>query len=129
MVLDRKLIQAAFLCSALSTPALAHGAAISAEEAFLTRISTEFVPRMQRKYMDRAICRIVCAIDIAAFRASLLLAESLEQWYVEGISDGVPKVTVDLLERWELSLSMPYYLDVTEIPDCAHRSLLLPTCH
>ena len=129
MGLDRRLIQAAFLCGGLAMPAFAGGAEISDEDALLGRISTEIIPRIQLEYVQAAIGQFTAAMDIATFRARLILDEGLQQWYVEGIYDGVPtRVTADLLERWALSPSMPYYLEAIDIPDCAHGSVLLPNC-
>lgn len=51
MGLGRNLIQAAFLCGALAMPVLARGAEVSAEDALLTRLSIEIVPRLQREYL------------------------------------------------------------------------------
>ncbi|OOO25098.1 hypothetical protein EFR00_19480 [Rhizobium sophoriradicis] len=109
-------------------PPLAHGAEISAEEAFLVHISIETVPRMQREYLRVNLQRLGKreTIDIASHVAS----ESVDRWYVEGIFDwvnGLPHepipgeevvVTGELVERWQLSPFRPYYLEATEIPDC-----------
>ncbi|WP_245294337.1 hypothetical protein [Rhizobium aegyptiacum] len=110
-------------------PALAHGAEMTAEDGFLTRISSEVVLRMQREYMRTAISDFVQAMDIGAFRARLMREEALQQWYVEDLYDGLPvRVSAELLDRWALSPSMSYYLEAADIPDCAHGSLLLPNC-
>ncbi|MDK4733591.1 hypothetical protein [Rhizobium sp. CNPSo 3490] len=128
MGFDRNLIQAAFLSVALALPAFAGGAEMSAEEAFLARIHSDVLPRMQLEYLQTAVSQFVHAIDIAAFRARLMREEALQQWYVEDIYDGVPvRVNAELLDRWALSPSMPYRLE-TDVPDCAHGSVLLPTC-
>ncbi|MBX4960969.1 hypothetical protein [Rhizobium binae] len=129
MDLDRKLLQAVFLCVALAMPALAHGAEMSAEDALLARISTEVVPKMQREYLRINLGRLGKGetIDIAAY----VISESRDRWYVEGIFDGVNAlphapvpgeevvVTGELIERWQLSPFRPYYLEASEIPDCA----------
>ncbi|MBX4973108.1 hypothetical protein HJB51_26185 [Rhizobium lentis] len=123
-----KRIHAAVLGAALAMPAFTHGAETSAEEAFLTRISSEVVV-MQRDYMRTAVGQFVKATDIAAFRARLVREEALQQWYVEDIYDGVPvRVNAALLERWAMSPSMSYHLETTDIPDCAQGSVMLPTC-
>ncbi|MBY5329774.1 hypothetical protein GR198_28105 [Rhizobium leguminosarum] len=139
MGLGRNLIQAAFLCGALAMAALARGAEISAEDAFLTRLSIGAVPRLQREYLRLALGRLGgerTTIDLDAY----VLAEVFERWYVEGVYDGIPSlphepipgedlvVTGKLIEQWQLSPFMPYYLEVTEIPSCANSSILLPNC-
>ncbi|ANM02766.1 hypothetical protein AMC78_CH00621 [Rhizobium phaseoli] len=128
MDFDRKLIRAAFLCGALAMPALAHGAEISAEDALLARISAELVPKMQREYLRATLRGYVegGVIDIASY----VISESRDRWYVEGIFDGVNAlphapvpgeevvVTGELIERWQLSPFLPYYLEASDIPDC-----------
>jgi len=37
-------------------------------------------------------------------------------------------VTGKLIEEWQLSPFMPYYLEATDIPSCADSSILLPIC-
>lgn len=131
------MIQAAFLSVALAMPAFAGGAEISAEDALLTRISIEIIPKMQREYLRNNLGRLVKGetIDIAAW----IVSESLDRWYVEGIFDGVNAlphapipgevvVTGELIQRWESSPFLPYYLEAPEIPVCANGSILLPVC-
>ncbi|OWV72142.1 hypothetical protein ATY77_11475 [Rhizobium sp. R634] len=127
MGFDRIWIQAAFLCSALAMPGLGHGAEASPQEAFLTRISTEIVPRMQREYLRATLRRYGegTVIDLAAYAWS----ENFERWYIEGMFDGTTAwphtstpgeepVTGEVFELWQFSPFVPYYLEVTEIPDC-----------
>jgi hypothetical protein len=128
MGLDRKLIQAAFLCGALVMPALAAGAEISGEDAFFSRLSTEAIPRLQRQYLRETLIRFGqgVAIDLDVY----LRAKDSDWWYVEGAFDGIPSrphapipgedmvITGELYELWQLSPFIPYYLEVTEIPDC-----------
>ncbi|MBX4865801.1 hypothetical protein [Rhizobium bangladeshense] len=129
MGLDRKLIQAVFLCAALAMPVFAHSAEGAADEALLSHVSTEVIPEMQREYMQTAVGKFVHAIDIAALRARVMREQTLEQWYIEGIYNAVPtKLTAEQLERWAESPSLPYYLEATDIPDCVHGRVLLPTC-
>ncbi|MBX5151709.1 hypothetical protein CO660_20375 [Rhizobium sp. L9] len=122
MGLDGNLIQAALLCGALAMPVLAYGAERAAEEAFLARLSTEVVPRMQREYMRVRLPSL--GIDIASYYARI----SLNRWYVEGIfePDEDLVITAERMERWELSPFLPYYLEETEIPDCA--AMLSSSC-
>jgi len=71
MGLGRNLIQAAFLSGALAMPALARGAEISAEDAFLARLSIDAVPRLQREYLRAALRRLGgerTTIDLDAYR-------------------------------------------------------------
>ncbi|MGO7133202.1 hypothetical protein [Rhizobium leguminosarum] len=127
MSLDRKLIQAAFLCAALAMPAFARGAEESAaEDAFLTHISVETIPEMQRKYLQATLPVHGTVIDLGVY----LSAEKFDHWYVEGVFDAVPLgphapipdeevvLTGALFELWQFSPFIPYYLEVTEIPDC-----------
>ncbi|MBB2678775.1 UNVERIFIED_ORG: hypothetical protein M2312_002277 [Rhizobium esperanzae] len=127
MDFDRKLIQAAFLCAALPMPALAHSADTSSQEAFLTRISAEVIPRMQREYLRSTLRRYGedGVIDIAAYAWS----ENFERWYIEGMFDGTTAwphtpipgeelVTGEMFDLWQFSPFVPYYLEVTDIPDC-----------
>ncbi|MDF0695364.1 hypothetical protein PYR71_02330 [Rhizobium sp. MC63] len=128
MWLGRTLIQTAIFSGALAMPPLAYGAEISAEEAFLVRISTEVVPTMQRKYLRATLIRYTegTTIDLAA----RFMSENAPRWYIEGISDGVsPRphapipgeemvVTGEMFELWQFSPFVPYYLEVTDIPDC-----------
>ncbi|WP_342635261.1 hypothetical protein [Rhizobium chutanense] len=58
MGLERKLIQAAVFCGALVMPVFAHGAEISAEDAFLARISIEIIPKMQWEYLRANLGRL-----------------------------------------------------------------------
>ncbi|MBA5805168.1 hypothetical protein [Rhizobium changzhiense] len=129
MGLDRKLIQAAFLCGALVMPALTYGADPSAEDAFLARLSSDAIPRLQREYLQATLSRHGegSVIDLDAY----LLSENFDRWYVEGVFDGTPLgphapipgedlvVTGQMFEQWQLSPFMPYYLEGTELPDCA----------
>ncbi|NKL76746.1 hypothetical protein [Rhizobium leguminosarum] len=138
MGLGRNLIQAAFLCGALVMPVLARGAEVSAEDALLTRLSIETVPRLQREYLGATLRRQDegTTIDLARYR----WLEDFDRWYVEGIYDGITSrphlpipgedvmVTRELIEQWQLSPFIPYNLEVTEIPDCADSTVLLPTC-
>lgn len=119
-------------------PALAAGAEISAEDTFFSRLSIEVIPRLQRAYLRVTLSRYGegTAIDLAA----LFKAENAPRWYIEGIDDGVSRrphapipgedlmVTGQMFEQWQLSPFLPYYLEVTEIPDCANNSVLLPIC-
>ncbi|UWU28641.1 hypothetical protein N2600_01275 [Rhizobium sp. WSM1274] len=128
MVWNRKGIRAAFVCGALAMPAVAGGAEISAEDALLARISSEVIPRMQREYLRTNLERLGKGetIDIAVY----ILSESVDRWYVEGIFDGVNAlphppipgeevvVTGELIQQWQLSPFLPYYLEVNDIPDC-----------
>ncbi|MBY5557706.1 hypothetical protein HFO41_15390 [Rhizobium leguminosarum] len=126
MGLDRKLIQAAFLGGVLAMPALAHSAEISAEEALLARISAEAIPKMQREYLQATLPVYGTVIDLGAY----LSAAKFDHWYVEDVFDGVPfgphapipdeevVLTGALFELWQFSPIIPYYLEVTEIPDC-----------
>ncbi|MET3753793.1 hypothetical protein ABID08_001136 [Rhizobium binae] len=127
MGFDGKWIWAAFLCGALAMPALAGGAETSSEEAFLIRISTEVIPTMQREYLRAALRRYLEAgvIDLAAYAWS----ENFERWYIEGTFDGTTAwphtpipgeelVTGEMFELWQFSPFVPYYLEVTDIPDC-----------
>ncbi|EJC82480.1 hypothetical protein Rleg4DRAFT_4193 [Rhizobium leguminosarum bv. trifolii WSM2297] len=109
-------------------PALAAGAEISAGDAFFSRLSIDVIPRLQRAYLRVTLSRHGegTAIDLA----SLFMAENAPRWYIEGIDDGVsprphapipgedPVITGEQYELWQLSPFLPYYLDVTEIPDC-----------
>ncbi|MGO7353314.1 hypothetical protein [Rhizobium ruizarguesonis] len=137
MGLGRNLIQAAFLCGALAMPVLARGAEVSAEDALLTRLSIEIVPRLQREYLRATLTPQDegTAIDVAAY----VLSKTFNRWYVEGIFDGTFSwlhapikdevlVTRELIELWQFSPFITYYLEVTEIPDCANNSVLLPSC-
>lgn len=85
---------------------------------------------MQREYMQTAIRhQTESAMDVAAFRAHMILEQTLEQLYLEGLYDGVSaRLTAELFERWELSPSVPYHLEATDIPECADGSVLLPIC-
>ncbi|MBB5665103.1 hypothetical protein GGE68_003317 [Rhizobium leguminosarum] len=113
MGLDRKSIQAAFLCGTLVIPVFAHGAERAAEQAFLARLSTEVVPRMQREYMRATLPSF--GIDIASY----FERRRFNRWYVGGtFPDEDVEITAELMERWLLSPLLPYYLEVTEIPDC-----------
>nr|WP_318035464.1 hypothetical protein [Rhizobium ruizarguesonis] len=111
---------------------------MSAEDALLTRLSTEIVPRLQREYLRATLTPQDegTAIDVAAY----VLSKTFNRWYVEGIFDGTFSwlhapikdevlVTRELIELWQFSPFISYYLKVTEIPDCANNSVLLPSCH
>ncbi|MGZ2450906.1 hypothetical protein ACVIRO_003660 [Rhizobium ruizarguesonis] len=52
----------------------------------------------------------------------------LFSWLHAPIKDEV-LVTRELIELWQFSPFITYYLEVTEIPDCANNSVLLPSCH
>jgi hypothetical protein len=138
MSLDRKLIQVAFLCGALTMPALARGAEVSAaENAFLTRLSIEIVPRLQREYLRATLGRHGrgTVIDLGAY----LWSENFHRWYIEGIYDGTTSwphapvpgedlVPGEITDLWQFSPFISYHLEVTEIPDCANISIVLPFC-
>lgn len=138
MGLGRNLVQAVFLCGSLAVPTLARGADVSAEDALLTRLSIETVPRLQREYLRATLGRHGegTTIDLARYR----WLEDFDRWYVDGIYDGITSrphlpipgedvvVTGKLIEQWQLSPFMPYYLEVTELPDCAKSNILLPVC-
>ncbi|WP_010069184.1 hypothetical protein [Rhizobium sp. CIAT894] len=137
MGLGRKLIQTALLCGTLAMPPLAHGAGLTAEDV-LARISIDAIPRLQREYLRATLSRYgqSSVIDLGAY----ILAERFDHWYVEGVFDGTPLgphapipdeelvLTGELFELWQFSPFISYYLEVTEIPDCANGSVLLPTC-
>ncbi|MBY5815427.1 hypothetical protein HFN60_07140 [Rhizobium leguminosarum] len=137
MGLGRNLIQTAFLCGALAMPVLARGAEVSAEDALLTRLSIETVPRLQREYLRATLGRHGegTVIDLGAY----LWSENFYRWYIEGIYDGTTSwphapipgedlVTREMFDLWQFSPFIAYHLEVTEIPDCADSTVLLPTC-
>ncbi|MGO6682091.1 hypothetical protein [Rhizobium leguminosarum] len=138
MRLDRQLIQAAFLYGALAMPALAGGTAPSADDTFFARLSIEAIPRLQREYLRVTLKpqNESTMTDLARYR----WLEDFDRWYVDGVYDGItPRphlpipgegmmVTRELSEQWQLSPFIPYYLEVTEIPDCASSIVLLPIC-
>ncbi|WP_311044267.1 hypothetical protein [Rhizobium sp. NZLR4b] len=114
------------------------GQEVSAEDALLTRLSIETVPRLQREYLRATLTPQDegTAIDVAAY----VWSKAFDRWDVEGIFDGTfswlhapikdeVTVTRELIELWQFSPFIPYYLEVTEIPDCANKSVLLPSCY
>nr|WP_210303798.1 hypothetical protein [Rhizobium esperanzae] len=118
-------------------PVFAHGAGLSTEDA-LMRISIDAIPRLQREYLQATLSRYgqSSVIDLDVY----ILAERFDHWYVEGVFDGVHLgphapildeelvLTGELFELWQFSPFISYYLEVTEIPDCANGNVLLPAC-
>ncbi|WP_245372260.1 hypothetical protein [Rhizobium leguminosarum] len=100
----------------------------------MTRLSIEIVPRLQREYLRANLRGEGTLIDLAGD----FWSKNIDQWYIEGMADGTTSwprsrgekaaVTRELIEQWQLSPFIPYYLEVTEIPDCADSTVLLPTC-
>nr|WP_246649947.1 hypothetical protein [Rhizobium laguerreae] len=83
MGFGRNLIQTAFLCGALAMPVLARGAEVSAEDALLTRLSIETVPRLQREYLRATLTPQDegTAIDVAAYVLSKTLIGGMSKVY------------------------------------------------